>query len=182
VAAAGRADVGALQALPLVAARVEVHVLQQTPVRGLEGGPRGDIGADLRSAVGEAVPQLLQLRQPQQAGTRAQVVSRAGDPGANPARGYGRGQLALQAGDLLLQAPPGRTLVDRDGERLGRERRGGDGTIEDGGHSQPPMGARGFAPQKTCVPNIPMRCTRTMLSTIDFAVAVPTPTGPPLAL
>ena len=47
---------------------------------------------------------------------------------------------------------------------------------------QPPIGARGFAPQNSCVPSIPMRCTSTMLSTIDFAVAVPTPTGPPLAL
>jgi hypothetical protein len=46
----------------------------------------------------------------------------------------------------------------------------------------PPMGALGFAPQKTRVPIIPMMCTRTMLSTIDFAVAVPTPTGPPEAV
>ena len=44
----------------------------------------------------------------------------------------------------------------------------------------PPIGARGFAPQNTCVPSIPITCTR--LSTIDFAVALPTPTGPPLAL
>ena len=47
---------------------------------------------------------------------------------------------------------------------------------------QPPIGARGFAPQNTCVPSIPMRCTSTMFSTIDFAVAVPTPTGPPPAV
>ncbi len=46
----------------------------------------------------------------------------------------------------------------------------------------PPIGARGLAPQKTCVPSMPIRCTSTMLSTIDFAVAVPTPTGPPLAV
>ena len=43
-------------------------------------------------------------------------------------------------------------------------------------------GLVGFAPQKSCVPSIPMRCTSTMFSTIDFAVAVPTPTGPPPAL
>src|SRR5437764_11565444 len=47
--------------------------------------------------------------------------------------------------------------------------------------AQPPIGARGFAPQKTCVPIIPINVTITMLSTIDLAVAVPTPTGPPLA-
>ena len=40
---------------------------------------------------------------------------------------------------------------------------------------QPPIGALGFAPQKTRVPIIPMMCTRTMLRTIDFAVAVPDP-------
>ena len=50
------------------------------------------------------------------------------------------------------------------------------------GHGQPPIGARGFAPQKIWVPSMPIRCTSTMLSTIDFAVAVPTPTGPPDAL
>jgi hypothetical protein len=46
----------------------------------------------------------------------------------------------------------------------------------------PPIGALGLAPQKTRVPIIPMMCTSTMLSTIDFAVAVPTPTGPPDAV
>ena len=48
--------------------------------------------------------------------------------------------------------------------------------------AQPPIGALGLAPQKTSVPIIPMMCTKTMLSTIDFAVAVPTPTGPPEAV
>jgi hypothetical protein len=48
--------------------------------------------------------------------------------------------------------------------------------------AHPPIGARGFAPQNTRVPIIPMMCTRTMFSTIDFAVAVPTPTGPPEAV
>jgi hypothetical protein len=32
------------------------------------------------------------------------------------------------------------------------------------------------------VPTIPTMCTMTVFSTIDFAVAVPTPTGPPLAV
>ena len=49
-------------------------------------------------------------------------------------------------------------------------------------HCQPPIGALGFEPQKICVPTIPIRWTITVFSTIDFAVAVPTPTGPPLAL
>ena len=44
---------------------------------------------------------------------------------------------------------------------------------------QPPIGALGFDPQKICVPTIPTTWTSTVFSTIDFAVAVPTPTGPP---
>jgi hypothetical protein len=48
--------------------------------------------------------------------------------------------------------------------------------------SYPPIGALGFAPQKTTVPSMPMMWTATMLKTIDFAVAVPTPTGPPEAV
>src|SRR5208283_960409 len=49
-------------------------------------------------------------------------------------------------------------------------------------HAHPPIGALAFPPQKTWVPNMPIRWIRIRLSTIDFAVARPTPTGPPLAL
>src|SRR5436305_6046996 len=49
-------------------------------------------------------------------------------------------------------------------------------------HPQPPIGARGLAPQKIWVQIIPIRCMATILSTIDFAVAAPTPTGPPPAV
>ena len=48
--------------------------------------------------------------------------------------------------------------------------------------SQPPIGALGLAPQKTTVPSMPRMWTATMLKTIDLAVAVPTPTGPPEAV
>ena len=50
------------------------------------------------------------------------------------------------------------------------------------GRDHPPIGALGFEPQKICVPTIPTMWTSTVFSTIDFAVAVPTPTGPPEAL
>jgi TolA-binding protein len=50
------------------------------------------------------------------------------------------------------------------------------------GGREPPIGSRGLAPQKTTVPSMPRMWTATMLKTIDFAVAVPTPTGPPLAV
>src|SRR5436190_2082226 len=46
----------------------------------------------------------------------------------------------------------------------------------------PPIGALGSEPQKIWVPSMPIRCTPTTLRTIDFAVAVPTPTGPPDAV
>ena len=34
----------------------------------------------------------------------------------------------------------------------------------------PPIGARGFAPQKICEPIMPIRCTSTMFKIIDLAV------------
>ena len=40
-------------------------------------------------------------------------------------------------------------------------------------------GLVGWSPRRS-VPTIPTRCTSTVFSTIDFAVAVPTPTGPPV--
>ena len=46
----------------------------------------------------------------------------------------------------------------------------------------PPIGALGFAPQKIWEPIMPIRCTSTMFKIIDFAVAWPTPTGPPEAV
>ena len=60
--------------------------------------------------------------------------------------------------------------------------RGAAGAKRSGDGAQPPIGALGFEPQKICVPTIPTRWTITVFSTIDFAVAVPTPTGPPLAV
>ena len=66
------------------------------------------------------------------------------------------------------------------GTRPRRRRRAGALASSRPRSSHPPMGARGLAPQKIWVPSIPMRCTSTMFSTMDFAVAVPTPTGPPL--
>ena len=56
----------------------------------------------------------------------------------------------------------------------------GDGSMLAAAH--PPIGARGFAPQKICEPIIPIRCTSTMFRIIDLAVAWPTPTGPPEAV
>ena len=40
----------------------------------------------------------------------------------------------------------------------------------------------GLSPRRSGCRPCPTRCTITVFSTIDFAVAVPTPTGPPLAV
>ena len=74
-----------------------------------------------------------------------------------------------------LQRAPRRRLAGG-----GPGARNGDGLAGLGDH--PPIGARGLEPQKICVPTMPTRWTSTVFSTIDFAVAVPTPTGPPEAL
>ena len=58
----------------------------------------------------------------------------------------------------------------------------GDDSCSSADTAHPPIGAFGLAPQKTWVPTIPIKWTKIMFKTIDFAVAVPTPTGPPLAL
>jgi hypothetical protein len=56
------------------------------------------------------------------------------------------------------------------------------GSRRDSGRTHPPIGALGLAPQNSCVPSAATTCTPTMLTIIDFAVATPTPTGPPLAV
>ena len=55
------------------------------------------------------------------------------------------------------------------------------GRLAEGNPGQPPIGARGLPPQKIWVVSRPMRWMPTMLATIAFAVARPTPTGPPPA-
>jgi hypothetical protein len=133
-------------------------------------------------AVGQPVAERLQLAQAEQPGARLGAGPGAGDPGAHAAGGDRGGELALQARNLLLEGAPRGPLVDLDCGKADLGERGDLRAFDHCGHRQPPIGARGLAPQNTWVPSIPMRCTSTMLSTMDFAVAVPTPTGPPLAV
>src|SRR5947209_16725461 len=150
--------------------RSEEHGLQP-PARPLVLlGPRGDRGAHGPEVVEQRVALGLQRGQAQQPRPAARPAVR----GDRRAVEDGRRDVALEPGDLRAQVGPRRSALlargadDRDG--LGER-----------AHGQPPIGALGFAPQNTCVPSIPMRWTRTMLRTIDLAVAVPTPTGPPEA-
>ena len=94
----------------------------------------------------------------------------------------GAGRFPQPAGDrsrrawIELSIEPLMPVVDR---ALDRGRSTSPGAV---GPDQPPIGARGLAPQNSCVPSMPMMCTETRLTTIDLAVATPTPTGPPLAV
>jgi hypothetical protein len=140
-----------------VAGRRGQHRLQAQAGFALALGPLRRGAAGVGHAGGERVAVALELGHREQARARAAGHRR------------GRGQLRVQAGDLRPQGAADRREVG-GGNPLGDE------------HRQPPIGARGFAPQNSWVPSIPIRCTSTMLSTIDFAVARPTPTGPPLAV
>jgi hypothetical protein len=143
------------------------HGLQAAPRLGLTLAPLGRARPRLGEPGDEGVTHPLERLDPQQ----PRALPRAMHHGGRVADE--RGQLGLEAGDLRAQRPADGGLV------RGEDFKRAAGFNE---HRQPPIGARGLAPQKTWVPSIPMRWTSTMFSTIDFAVAVPTPTGPPLAV
>ena len=156
---------------PTVRRRVGQHLLDQAAVLLLL--PRRSPSSRREPARASASASLIASSSPSD-------ISLAGPPAAGRARSVrgqveqdSSGELALQPGHLCPQGAPrgrlGRGLPDAT-------RRVAAG----GGH--PPTGALGFEPQKICVPTMPTRCTSTVFSTIDFAVAVPTPTGPPEAL
>jgi hypothetical protein len=86
-------------------------------------------------------------------------------PKARPLKPMMSPRLAIQSRGMSNQPPA--------------DARGRSGPVATG---QPPIGARGLAPQKIWEPIIPIRCTNTMLRIIDLAVAWPTPTGPPEAV
>ena len=164
VAAAGLADVLVLHAREPVGRGVEQQLLARAPRLLLLPAARVQFSADVRSSRGVRVPDAFELLDPEEPGTAALGWRRE--------RRVVRTQLAVEARDLIAQRAPGSRVVDY--ERLE------DGLFHD--HRHPPIGAFGLKPQNTCVPSMPTRCTPTVLKTIDFAVAVPTPTGPPDAV
>ena len=161
---------------------IEVHGLYQAPVGLVHLGARGDGRARGGHAAGHRVAQRLQLAEAQ----HANAAGRRWHAHVGCVAGLGvdqcHGEVTLQPGDLPAQRTPGGApAVLARASRGAQHRRGGGAAFEQL-HGHPPIGARGLAPQKTWVPSIPMRCTSTMFTTIDLAVAVPTPTGPPPAL
>ena len=140
--------------------------------------------AELRDAAREPVARSLELLQAEQAGP--DVALRCGHRRGDERKPLGddRRVLVLEPCELGPQRAPRGALADLGAcaltaiESEQSKRRGPLGLD----HAHPPIGARGLPPQKICVPSIPIMCTRTMLRTIDLAVALPTPTGPPLAV
>jgi len=178
---------------------LEHHALDQAAILLLRQRPLLQHAARVTGAPRKRVANHLQLTEGQQLRTAArgnrpvQARARKGrdEPAFLEAHGYERPTeksypVGLTYSSQFFRVPRG-ALVDIDEGRLERDLGRGWRAVltmwgEGGGHRHPPIGARGLAPQKTCVPSIPMRCTSTMLRTIDLAVAVPTPTGPPPAL
>ena len=163
-----------------MAARLESHPLEQAPGRGLPGTQRLGLAAQRQQPIGELVANAFERAEVQQpGGSSGRSGPRDGQVGELGA--HGGAELRLERGDLVAEVAARPGLV---GLRKGRDLRCRSELVMafERGHGQPPIGARGLAPQKSWVPSMPMRWTTTMLSTIDFAVAVPTPTGPPPAL
>ena len=134
------------------------------------------LGPGRRAATGLAQPRDDRVAVALEVGHALQARARAGGRRRRERPvPHMRRELRVEAGELGPQGAADRERIGRD------ERVKGLGSSGDG-HGQPPIGARGLAPQKSWVPSMPMRWTRTMLRTMDLAVAVPTPTGPPEAL
>jgi hypothetical protein len=162
-----------------VATGLEQHLLEQTAGSGLPGPQSVGLETQLAQTLGQVVAHAFERTEVEQSSgpaprdrPRRRVEMR--EPGA-----HGRSELGLEPGDLIAEVAARRSLVERGKRNRRREARLVSALEHRHGH--PPIGARGLAPQKSWVPSMPMRCTSTMLRTIDFAVARPTPTGPPPA-
>jgi hypothetical protein len=161
---------------PAVAARIEAHPFEQAPGRRLPRTERLGLPAQGAQSLSEVVANAFERTEVQQAARGAGPTGRRcgqmGEAGA-----HGRTEPRLEPRDLIAKVAAGPGLVDLGERDLRRDAE--PAFALEHGHRQPPIGARGFAPQKSWVPSMPTRCTSTMFSTIDFAVARPTPTGPP---
>src|SRR2546423_9391556 len=173
VVAARLAHVGVGNPHVRVTIRLEEQLLPQPPVRLLDLAPLFGLAADGAGRRGQPVANPVELSEVEQLG----CGDAAADGRPLPVRDDRGSKLGLEPRDLLAQRPARGGLVDvRENRNDGRT------GVQLNGHGQPPIGALGFAPQKIWVPSIPTRWTITVLSTIDLAVAVPTPTGPPPAV
>jgi len=110
-AAAAHADLGTVQAGPLVLARLEEHALEQDAVGLLLAAARVLGGADVAQAAGERVALGLELGEPEQARPRAGALGRRGRGDVREGGDDRVAQLALELRDLVAQRPPRGALV-----------------------------------------------------------------------
>ncbi len=183
VLAARLADVLVPYALPPVLLGLEEHLLDPAAVLLLEVGPLVERPTVLPETIGKVVTKLLELDEPQEPrGCRSSAPSsqsrRVGSSSKERTRALTRAVRPARAATFEPLARRPRSSGRAAAPTVGVERR-----VE-------VLPARAISalspdrrpwilPQKTWVPSIPIRCTSTVLSTIDLAVAVPTPTGPP---
>jgi hypothetical protein len=163
----------------VVAAGLEQHPLEQAPGGGLPRAERVGVQPQLAQPLGQPVAHVFERTEVEQPSASTPGARRAPRVEMREPRAHGRAQLGVEPRDLPAQVAAGRGLVELGKADLRRDAQ--PVFALEHRHGQPPIGARGLAPQNSCVPSMPMRCTRTMLRTIDFAVARPTPTGPPPA-
>jgi hypothetical protein len=113
VAAARKPEIGAADPQPAVGGGLGEHVVEERLVGLLDRVALGQRAAGLADALGERVPDLLELTQVENARR-----SRSGDPmrddHAPEPVGDQATELALEPGDLPAQLGAGQTLVDRD--------------------------------------------------------------------
>ena len=109
--AAALADVLPADLDPAVLGGVGDHPLDQGPVRLLGLGPAADLGACLGQSIGEGVADPLQLGDAEDPGATGGTDPPL-DPAARERAREELGELALHAGDLYPQRPPGGPDVD----------------------------------------------------------------------
>src|SRR5437764_8645812 len=129
-----------------MALRLQQELLPEPPVALLALAPLPGGTLDGAERGGQLVPNSLELTQ----GEQARRPAPAAEGRRLPVRDHRAGQLRLEARDLPAQRSARGGLVD-----VREKRNGGTRGAELDRHGQPPIGARGFAPQKIWVPSIP---------------------------
>jgi len=116
VAAAVEAEVLPGDANPLEVLRGRQHPFDQRPVAVLELAALDQGPPCLGGAVGKLVAQRLQLAEVEDARFRGDGLDSVGNLGMAESLAEERGQLGLEASDLLAQLLPRVTLVDGNRE------------------------------------------------------------------
>jgi len=131
----------------VVAAGLEQHPLEQAPGGGLPRAERVGVQPQRPQPLRQLVARVFERTEVEQPSAPAPGARRAPrvkmrEPGA-----HGRAELGVEPRDLLAQVAARRGLVERGKANL---RRAAQPVFAlEHGHGQPPIGARGLAPQKS---------------------------------